>query len=176
MRFQPPFILTLALASSLPAALHTGCTESNLAAERAEIERVVNNSIGWALTKDLDLLYSSLAQDSAFFIFHPDSASTVIGWAEFEPLTEVWMNPAFVATRFQVKDLRINLSRSGTVAWYSATLDDFGEWQGEPVGWENARWTGVLEKRDGRWLITQMHFSFSVEQIRAEAEADAVAG
>jgi len=150
--------------------LTMSCAAPDPEDDQATIGQVVNNSIGWAVTKDLDLLYSSLAQDSAFFIFHPDSASTVVGWHEFEPLTEVWLNPAFTATRFEVKDLRINLSRSGTVAWYSALLDDFAEWEGEPVGWENVRWTGVLEKRDGRWLITQMHFSFSVEQIRAEVQ------
>lgn len=67
--------------------------------------------------------------------------------------------------------LRVNLSRSGTVAWYSAKLDDFAEWQGQPVGWENARWTGVLEKREDRWRIVQMHFSFAIEQIQSEEEA-----
>ena len=80
------------------------------------------------------------------------------------------MDPAFKATRFEVKNLRINLSESGTVAWFSALLDDFGEWQGEPVGWEDARWTGVLEKRDGRWAIVQMHFSFAEEQMQSAEE------
>jgi len=30
----------------------------------------------------------------------------------------------------------------------------------------NVRWTGVLEKRDGRWLIMQMHFSYPEERFR----------
>ena len=66
---------------------------------------------------------------------------------------------------------RMNLSETGTVAWFSALLDDFGEWQGEPVGWEDARWTGVLEKRDGRWVIVQMHFSFAEEQMQGAEES-----
>ena len=48
---------------------------------------------------------------------------------------------------------------SGDVAWYHARLDDYNEWQGQPANWEDVRWTGVLEKRDGRWVIVQMHFS-----------------
>jgi hypothetical protein len=47
------------------------------------------------------------------------------------------------------------------VAWYSCILDDYGEWQEKPYAWMNTRWTGVLEKRDGKWLIMQMHFSFA---------------
>jgi ketosteroid isomerase-like protein len=57
--------------------------------------------------------------------------------------------------------MRINISNSGDVAWYSAILDDFGEWNGKPTAWRNTRWTGVLEKRDERWVIVQMHFSFA---------------
>jgi len=29
----------------------------------------------------------------------------------------------------------------------------------------------VLEKRDGAWVIVQMHFSFAADRIRAEALA-----
>ena len=73
------------------------------------------------------------------------------------------MNPAFKATGFEVRELRITLSKSGDVAWYSAMLDDFGEWAGTPTAWINARWTGVLEKRVGHWVIVQMHFSFPTD-------------
>ena len=43
-------------------------------------------------------------------------------------------------------------------------LDDMNEWKGQPANWENTRWTGVTEKRDGKWVIVQQHFSFAVEQ------------
>jgi hypothetical protein len=33
-------------------------------------------------------------------------------------------------------------------------------------GWVNVRWTGVLEKKEGKWLIRQMHFSFPLERFR----------
>jgi len=69
------------------------------------------------------------------------------------------MDPRFKATRFDVRDLRVTFSRSGDVAWWSAILDDMGEWDGRPVGWKDTRWTGVVEQRDGSWVITQMHFS-----------------
>ena len=126
-----------------------------------EIRQAVEDSIGWALTKDFDLLYSRVAQDGDFFIFHPDSGSTIAGFDEFRSHVErLFAGPSFRATRFEVKDFRVVLAACGNVAWYSCLLDDFGEWNGEEAGWENARWTGVLEKREGSWVITQMHFSF----------------
>jgi len=35
------------------------------------------------------------------------------------------------------------------------------EWKGQPASRENARWTGVLERRDGRWVLVQQRFSFA---------------
>ena len=69
----------------------------------------------------------------------------------------------FKAEVDEIKDLTINLSRSGDVAWFYCILNDINEWQGQPANWENTRWTGVLEKRDGRWVIMQQHFSFASE-------------
>jgi ketosteroid isomerase-like protein len=77
------------------------------------------------------------------------------------------MDPRFKATRFDVRDLRITRSRSGDVAWFSAILDDCGEWDGKPSCWLDTRWTGVLEKREGGWRIAQMHFSFATDRAAA---------
>ncbi len=158
-------ILTVTALFSLPACEGTPAIDSS--AEKAEIKSAVENSIGWAIEKDKELLYSVLAQDADFFIYHPNE-NTIIGFEAFQNLVETaFMNEAFKATEFEVKDLRIKLSRLGDAAWYSCRLDDFGEFNGQPMGWEDARWTGVLEKREGKWIIVQMHFSFSEEQMRA---------
>ena len=141
--------------------------------DRAVIEKTIRNSIGWALEKDRALLESVLSHDADFFIFHPDSKSTVVGWDAFVKLFDVWMDPRFKATHFDVRDLRINFSRGEDVAWFSSILDDCGEWDGKPNCWKDTRWTGVLEKRDGKWIIVQMHFSFAEDMVRAETDSTA---
>ena len=55
--------------------------------------KVIHDAIGWALTKDIDRLFSIMAQDDDFFIFHPDSKSTIVGFEAFKKLGErSWMN------------------------------------------------------------------------------------
>ncbi|HEY9075253.1 MAG TPA: nuclear transport factor 2 family protein [Anaerolineaceae bacterium] len=129
--------------------------------ERREVEKIIHDLIGWALTKDLDRLFSIVAQDEDFFIYHPDSSSTIIGFNAFKRLSErVWMKDSFKATGYTIKDLRLNFAGEGNAAWFSCLLDDHAEWNGEPGGWDNCRWTGTLEKRQGKWVTVQMHFSF----------------
>jgi hypothetical protein len=40
-----------------------------------------------------------------------------------------------------------------------------GEWDSKPTGARDIRWTGVLEKRDGRWVIVQMHGSVARDTV-----------
>ena len=158
----------LALLTCIPAL--ATAARGNEAAEKATSEKVIRTSIEWAMTKDQRALFECFAQDTGFFIFHPDSKSTIVGFEAFRKLAEdVFMDPKFRATDSRFKDVRIQLAKSGEVAWYSCLLDDHGEWDGRKTGWDDARWTGVLEKRGGRWVIVQMHFSLASDEVEAKA-------
>ena len=131
-----------------------------MAAEEARISEVIHNSIGWAATKDKDLIFSTFADDPELFWYSPRDDGTIRGYKAFGELTDgFFMQDAFRHVVYEIKDLHVSLSRSGDMAWYRARLDDFNEWQGQPANWEDVRWTGVLEKRNDRWVIVQMHFS-----------------
>ncbi len=135
-------------------------TKPDLTAEKSAITKVIHNNIGWAANKNKDLLFSTVAQDPELFWFSPRDDGTVKGFASFVDVTDgFFMLDDFKAVRYEIKDLKINISRSGDVAWYHARLDDYNTWKGQPAIWEDVRWTGVLEKRDGNWVIVQMHFS-----------------
>ena len=140
------------------------------ARDRQLIEGTVTDSIAWALTKDRARLESIIAHDDDYFSFHPNGLTGVHGYAQFESGFDLWMDPRFEATRTDVRDFRSHVSSSGDVAWFSAILDDCYIWDGEPGCWKDTRWTGVLERRDGRWQIMQMHFSFASD--RPEEPAD----
>jgi ketosteroid isomerase-like protein len=127
--------------------------------QRSVIAKTITDSIGWALTKDRALQESTMAHDEDLFVVWTTAKSAVTGWRQYVKLFDTWMDPRFKATLTEVRDLQVHLSRSGDVAWYSATLDDLGEWDGKPVGARDIRWTGVLEKRGGKWVIVQMHGS-----------------
>ena len=132
----------------------------NIEAEKPLVEKAIHNSIAWAKNKDIELLYSVIANDSNYIEVDPHNR-VVKGFQDFKRNEQFWMSPDFKAIRYEIKDLNINFSRSGDVAWFFCMLDDINEWKGQPVNWENTRWTGVLEKRDNSWIIVQMHFSYA---------------
>lgn len=159
------FLLGPVIVSARPAA--AGAPSAD---EKAVIEKVIRDNIGWALTKDRPLAESTMRRDGRLFIFNPDSAST-IGWSQLVKNFEFWLDPRFKAVKTEIRDLRIDVSPKGDAAWWSCMLDDLCEWDGKPAGWKDVRWTGVMEKRAGRWIIAQMHFSFPNDRVAAETMA-----
>lgn len=138
--------------------------------ELAHIEETVKASIEWAVRgKDTELLYSTVIENDELFFFQPDSRNTMQGIDAFRTVTnDFFMREDFKAIRVEIKDMRISLSPSLKTAWYACILNDYNEFQGKPANWENVRWTGVLEKVDGKWRIFQMHFSKAEDLVREE--------
>ena len=134
----------------------------NIEIEKQLVENAIRSSIGWAKNKDINLLYSIIANDTNYVEVDP-AKRVVKGFQDFKRAEKFWMNPDFKAIRYEIRELKINFSKSGDVAWFFCILDDINEWKGQSANWENTRWTGVLEKREGNWVIVQMHFSFASE-------------
>lgn len=132
----------------------------DLNAEKIAVEKAINNSIRWAKDKDTSLLYKIIANDENFLEIHPGN-KVVKGITDFKKAETFWLDPRFKAVKCEIWDLKITISQDGTVAWFYCMLNDMNEWDGQPANWENTRWTGVLEKRDGNWKTVQQHFSFA---------------
>ena len=142
--------------------------------ELALIEETIKASIEWAVRgKDTDLLYSTVIENDELFFFQPDSRNTIQGIDTFRKVTDdFFMRDDFKAIRVEIKDMRIHMSPTLHTAWYACILNDYNEFQGKPANWENVRWTGVLEKVEGKWRIFQMHFSKAENLVREECTED----
>ncbi|UCG30986.1 MAG: nuclear transport factor 2 family protein [candidate division WOR-3 bacterium] len=142
-------------------------TVKNQHDELAEVEKTIRASIEWAVhDKDTAMSYSSVVNNDELFFFQTDSRSTIIGFEAFKNMTEnFFMRDDFKAIKVVIKDLRIHMSPTLKTAWWACLLDDYNEFQGKPANWENVRWSGVLEKVEGKWKIFQMHFSKAEDLI-----------
>lgn len=136
---------------------------ADLAAERARITQVISSCIGWAKDKKLEVLYGAIANDDDYLSVTP-TRRVVKAFEDVKEMVPFWMSPDFKYVRHELRDLEITFARGGSVAWFYCVLDDINTYKGQPAAWENTRWTGVVEKRDGRWVIVQQHFSFASDK------------
>lgn len=151
------------------APFQAGNAESTQHPEYATVKTVIEDSIGWAITKDTERLFRIFANDDDLLIWWVGSQGGAEGIDDLRETAEsVWMKPDFKATKFEFRDVRIRFSPDGRVAWFSCHLDDCGIWKGEDFCVANVRNTGVLEKRGEQWTIVQSHASWPVDEIPEE--------
>jgi hypothetical protein len=160
---QKIFLIISIIVLSISCANYTKEIKIDRTKEMTLIKEVINGAIGWAKNKDFTVSNRIIANDSNYLEVDPENR-IVRGFKEFKKNETFFADPRFKAIRYEIRDLKINLSQSGTVAWYYCVLDDINEWDGRPACWMNTRWTGVLEKREGKWVIVQMHFSFAKDR------------
>jgi ketosteroid isomerase-like protein len=91
-------------------------------------------------------------------VFGTNSDETIIGWEaikntlkrQFETINDTYIS---------VRDQRIEINETGNTAWFSEFVNYNYIYQDKPVKYEGLRFTGVLEKINGEWLIVQSHMS-----------------
>ncbi len=128
--------------------------------EKLLIEKTLNNVFGWAKTKNIDLFLNSISSDSIFRSITP--YNRVVYYPEgIEQNKKFWLDERFKAISHEICDLEINLSQSGSYAWFFCIIDDYNKWEDQEINWEKVRWTGILEKRNNEWKVVQQHFSFT---------------
>ncbi len=66
-------------------------------------------------------------------------------------------------TLINISDQRISINKAGNTAWFSEILDYNFIYLGEDMAFEGIRFTGVLEKIDGKWKFVQGHLSVPYE-------------
>ncbi|MDH4219969.1 MAG: nuclear transport factor 2 family protein [Candidatus Aminicenantes bacterium] len=133
----------------------------DIEAEKAAVKAWIDDFVKCWETEDMELFSKIVAHDDDMVVFGTDAAEHFIGW---EPMKESMQKQFDSSENIQVttRELSIKVHKSGEVAWISFLMDLKGEAMGEPFNIEGMRFTGVMEKRNGNWVIVQVHASVPV--------------
>ena len=150
---------------ALILCIHINCKQqpeslspvADIEAEKVNVQSVLDQWL--QANRDQDV-------ESYMKIFAPDEDILNLGlggdrWVGWKALKErtIEAYEAFDSLDFSVRDRVIQVHTSGQVAWFFLVLDLSFTAQGESINVENVRLTGVLEKREGRWVVVQSHAS-----------------
>jgi len=135
------------------------CTKSiEREAEKSNVETVLSNFIEAWETKNMPTISQIWSHDEDMINFGTDAAERWVGW---EAMKEKYsqMFDSFEKIDFVISNQSVKISQSGVTAWYSENMDGSFIINGEEISVKDLRVTGVLEKRDGNWVIVQRHVS-----------------
>jgi len=150
----------------------TACTgDVDLQAETAGARAIVDDFWRAIQTQDTDLLAQVVADDDEMIAFGTDAAERWVGSKSYVEAEEQMMQ-VFDVERLARRDETLRIHGAGGVAWFSTVFDIGITVDGESMGFEGLRTTGVIEKRDDRWVIVQMHTSVPVAGQQVEYRED----
>jgi ketosteroid isomerase-like protein len=106
--------------------------------------------------KDLGAIMKMIAPEADVVFFEADEKGRYVGADQIKS--------AYENSLKQVKAIKgeykwTSVGSKGDVAWF-ATEVMFDVDTGQDKFKQLGRWTGVLEKKNGKWMLVQSHFSF----------------
>jgi ketosteroid isomerase-like protein len=165
MRISPRILLALLLLFPLACAPAPDDMDEappvDLVAEEAAARTVIDQFTEIWMTEDMDLVSRIFDQSPDLVVIGTDMAEWWLGYDAFTAsLLEQF--EAYEDTDVQTRDQVVHVHPSGEIAWFKEIADWHVTVGGERVEVNDMRVTGVLEKKNGAWLIVQMHVSVPV--------------
>ena len=133
----------------------------DIGAEKAAVKTLVDEWMRCFETEDIETFSNLIAHDPDMVNFGTDAAERWVGWEALHNSIQKQFEST-ENTVVSTRDMAIFVHEAGEVAWFSFRIDMEGLAQGEPFSLEGMRPTGVSEKRDGNWIVVQIHASVPV--------------
>ena len=157
-------MIRLGLVAWWSLVLFIGTATTALAEEPSDPESAIRRMIRANAEKDLPTLSRMMAHD-ADIISYAVAGRKYVGWDELERgLRDEFIN----AQKLEIPIHELKVWRKGDLAWYAMELDyiryvaDGNQLKRMVLPMQE---TGVLERRDGRWLLLSWHESFRSSKI-----------
>lgn len=118
--------------------------------------------------KDLTAIMAMIAPDADVVFVDPGPKGLYKGT---EQIKKSYENDFSQFKSMSTKYTGVMIGGKGDLAWFvaeSMSAVDMGEEKFNVP----ARWSGLLEKRDGKWLLIQSHFSVVEPDMEPEPEAE----
>jgi uncharacterized protein (TIGR02246 family) len=154
-------VCVVVLVFAVGILAQTAAKSVDLKAAKVAVNSVLDQWIQMAVTENLELFSKLIAHDPDMVSFGTDAAERWVGYESFENAMKKFFEST-EESKGTSRERVITVHKSGEVAWWSELYDATGKAQGEPFALEGMRVTGVLEKRNGNWVIVQVHTSVPV--------------
>ena len=126
--------------------------------EKTEASALLDKYIRAFQARDLALAAEVYAHDGDLIVYGSSPSDRRSGWGQ----TEEYLRNYFASVEsieVVLKERTIKVHASGDVAWFAQVLTWREVERGKTYTMDGLRISGVLEKRNGAWLIVQLHAS-----------------
>ncbi|MCF8347453.1 MAG: nuclear transport factor 2 family protein [Bacteroidales bacterium] len=145
--------LALVFSSCQDCEQQTSLKDDQLAIENLLEQYIIANE-----RQDFDLIQDIWAPDSDIILYGTDSEDQLMGWINIKKAVKNQFSQ-ISETYISVSDQFIKINCSGNTGWFAERLNYNFIYKGEAHTYSGLRFTGVVEKIEGKWMLVQAHLS-----------------
>lgn len=153
-------LLALGMAACTPQG--DKCPEVDFDKELSDIRTVLEQYELARESEDFATVENLWASEADIVLFGTEGDEQLVGIESIKKAMSRQFDEV-ENTLINISDQKIRINREGTTAWFSEVLDYNFIYLGENMAFEGIRFTGVLEKYDGKWKLVQGHLSVPYE-------------
>lgn len=163
--FKSSLILLLFVTTIFACNLSTGNDYSDDSGTidqekvKSEVKEFIATSFNFYQTGSIEDAKSVFSSDA--ILIGTDAAEYYTGWEEIEPSIKAQI-AVIKNAKFDTRNLQITLSSDGEMASYASVVDFSFTVGGENSTINNVRNSGTLKKIEGKWVISQVHWSLGL--------------
>lgn len=153
-----PLLILAFTACNSNSNRNTPPQQPNPVAEKAAIKLLLQKYIIANETGNIGIIEEIWANDSSVYTIGTDRNEELIG---YEAIKSKFVNQfnMFENTYISARDQVIYLSPGCNSAWFSTVLQYNFTVEDTPREYSDLRFTGFVEKRDGKWQFVHTHLS-----------------
>jgi hypothetical protein len=130
----------------------------NTQVEKQKIASVLEKYVIANEDQKIEIIHEIWAPFPDIVVIGTDVGEKLVGWPTIKGAYERQFK-SFEETLISVHDQVIQLNETGNTAWFSQVLNYNYIYQGKKYQYEGLRFTGVLIKHEGEWVMVQSHIS-----------------
>jgi len=134
------------------------CPEVDFDKELSDIRSVLEQYELARESEDFSTVEQIWASNEDIVLFGTEGDEQLVGFASIKKAMSRQFDEV-ENTLINISDQKIRISKDGNTAWFSEVLDYNFIYLGEDMAFEGIRFTGVMEKCDGKWKLVQGHLS-----------------
>jgi ketosteroid isomerase-like protein len=151
------------LLIAIIALMASGCQKPekesvNVDKEKNAIRLVLQKYALANENQDIGMIGDIWCPSERIVSFGTESDEKLVGWEQIRAAVTKQFS-SFTDTYICDKDQIIEVNESGNTAWFSEIINYNFIRDGKANSYEGLRYTGVLVKKDGKWLLVQTHMS-----------------
>jgi ketosteroid isomerase-like protein len=160
--------LYMILPLALILCFMVGCQQSkevaeelavDVEAEKLEVQNILNQYLSALKNKNIKTLAEIFPQDNEIVMFDGNDSRRFIGWDAIKTRYQEHFN-SYEKIDVQVRDLIIKIHSSGEISWLTCVFDWDYLFKGRQGATKGLRASWVLRKKNDKWEVVQVHFSF----------------